>query len=448
MKRLIDFHLKQWKNNPHRLPLLVRGARAVGKTFAVRNLGNQFENLVEVNFESDGERSSGLFQQDLDPHRIARTLSVKYQQKIEPGKTLLFFDEIQREPQAITALRYFYEKMPELHVIAAGSLLDFAIEQVGIPVGRVEALHLYPLSFLEFLVASGYQHAAQELFAHNPTIALDAGIHTLLLDILGEYLAMGGMPKVVDFWIQKNADLCRNMQGTIVETYKQDFGEYAKRHQVKYLQDIFNHVPLQLGGKFKYSKVGDYRKRELEPCLNLLEMARIVNKVIYTAGQGVPLGAQKDPGDFKALFLDVGLTQSVLGLDISSWLTELEHTFINQGALVEAFVGQELLAYADPTTREQLYYWHRDERSSQAEVDYVVQLERQVVPIEVKSGSGRTLKSLHMFLQSHPKAPYGIKFSTDNFSVFDNIQSYPLYAIAKKMVTKPELRAAIDDLIT
>ena len=177
-------------------------------------------------------------------------------------------------------------------------------------------------------------------------------------------------------------------------------------------------------------------------------MARIVNKVIYTAGQGVPLGAQKDPSDFKAIFLDVGLAQSILGLDVSDWLTDPENTFINQEALVEAFVGQELLAYADPTTREQLYYWHRDERSSQAEVDYVVQLERQVVPIKVKSGSGRTLKSLHMFLQSHPKAPYGIKFSTDNFSVFDNIQSYPLYAIAKKMVTKPELRAAIDDLIS
>lgn len=284
MKRLINYHLNEWKNNPDRLPLLVRGARGVGKTFAVRKLGNKFANFLEINLESDGQKLKDLFKEDLDPVRIIRNLSVRYKTEIVPGNTLLFFDEIQEEPQAIIALRYFYEKMPDLHVIAAGSLLDFAIEEVGLPVGRVEALHMYPMSFLEFLIASNYSLAAKEIFLHDPMQPLSLSTHNLLLGILKEYIAVGGMPKVVDFWLKNNAIQCRKMQATIIDTYKQDFGEYAKKRQVKYLAEIFKHAPLQLGGKFKFSKIGEYRKRELEPCLNLLEMARVINKVIYSVG--------------------------------------------------------------------------------------------------------------------------------------------------------------------
>lgn len=438
----------QWKNNPHRLPLLLRGARSVGKTFAIRELGKQFENIIEVNFESDPGLAMSLFQQNLDPHRIVRNLMASFQQKIIPGKTLIFFDEIQRAPLAITALRYFYEKMPDQHIVAAGSLLDFAIEQVGIPVGRVEFLHLYPLSFLEFLVAAGNQFAVTELLTHDPKTSIDLTLHNLLLTKLSEYLAIGGMPKVVDFWLQKNADQCRKIQATITQTYQQDFGEYAKRHQVKYLQELFNKIPLQLGNKFKFSKVGEHRKRELEPCLNLLEMARVISKVSHSAAQGVPLGAQTDINDFKVIFLDVGLAQTILGFDLSSWLASSHDTFVNQGALVEAFVGQEMLAYADPSLRGQLYYWHREVRNSEAEIDYVVQLGRDIVPIEVKSGSGRTLKSLNLFLESHVQSRYGIKFSAANFSVFEKVNNYPLYAIIKPFTMTPILREAVNYLIS
>lgn len=435
MKRLIDYHLKGWADNPHRMPLLLRGARGVGKTFAIRTLGKGFANFVEVNFEADGERASGLFEKDLDPHRIVHTLAVRYQQEIIPGKTLLFFDEIQDVPRAIIALRYFYEKMPNLHVVAAGSLLDFAIEEVGMPVGRIESLSMYPLSFCEFLVAGGNYRALKEIIVHDPTQPIDQYLHTLLLDQVGEYLAIGGMPKVVDFWLNKNVTQCRKVQAAIVETYQDDFGEYARKTQIKYLTEVFKHVPLQLGGKFKFSAVGEYRKRELEPCVTLLERAHVLSKVIYTAGQGVPIGSQADINDFKLLFLDVGLTQFILGADISSWLTNTQQAFINQGAIVEAFVGQEMLAYADPSTRAQLYYWHRDTRGSAAEIDYLIQFDSKVIPVEVKSGQGRTLKSMHLFLESHPASSFGIKFSANNFSVFNNIHTYPLYAIAKRLIT-------------
>lgn len=447
MKRIVDYYLNEWKNNPDKMPLLLRGARGVGKTYAVRELGKKFQNFVEVNFESDKYQLQEIFQKDLDPERIIRDLSVIYKKNITPGTTLLFFDEIQEEPQAIVALRYFYEKMPQLHVIGAGSLLDFAIEQVGLPVGRIEFLYMYPISFLEFLIANDYSLAVQELLNHDATVAISESIHRTLLNSVAEYLAIGGMPKVVDFWIKKNVQQSFKMQAVIIDAYKQDFGEYAKKTQIKYLEEIFNNAPAQLGGKFKFSKIGEYRKRELEPCVNLLEMARVVNKIYYSAGQGIPLGAQADSTDYKLLFLDVGLSQSILGLDISEWLTNPLQQFINKGSLVEAFVGQEILAYSNPIKKAQLYYWHRDIRNSEAEIDYLIQLKDYVIPIEVKSGEGRTLKSMNLFLDSHPDSPYGIKFSTNNFSVFGKVYSYPLYAIAKKLAEKDDVYKAIMSLL-
>jgi uncharacterized protein len=434
MKRLIDYHLLDWKDDKHRKPLLLRGARQVGKTHAVQELGrSSFPTFVEVNLELFKE-AHVIFEKDLHPERIVRDLSLITHQHIIPGQTLLFLDEIQAVPQALLALRYFYELMPELHVIAAGSLLDFAIEKVGIPVGRVQSLYMYPLSFMEFLAATGNTLIIEEILSRTVEKPMSDAVHNKLIMLLGEYLALGGMPEVIAYW-QEEKDALRSakVHQTLLNTYRQDFGKYARKLQIKYVELMFDQVPVQLGRKFKYSSIeGDYRKRELSPALDLLVTAGIVHKVFYSSGQGIPLGAQVDPQDYKAIFLDVGLTQAILDLDIAAWFLQPSVEFINKGALAEAFVGQELLAYSDPIKRDNLYYWHRETRASQAEIDYLIQQEqRQVIPVEVKSGMGSTLKSLHLFLETHASCPYGIRLSTQNYSRYEKIYSYPLYALAQ-----------------
>jgi uncharacterized protein len=203
---------------------------------------------------------------------------------------------------------------------------------------------------------------------------------------------------------------------------------------MKYLSLLFDHIPLQIARQFKYSEIeGDYRKRELAPCLDLLTTAGIVHKVFRASGQGVPLGAHADPQDFKVLFLDIALAQAMLGFNVGDWILNPLEQFINKGELVEAFVGQELLAYAHPLTKAQLYYWHPTERGRQAEVDYLIQRNSNVISVEVKNGPGTTLKSMRLFLETHPKSPYGIRFSSQNYSVHQKIYSYPLYAIASAL---------------
>jgi predicted AAA+ superfamily ATPase len=449
MKRIIDHFLMEWKGSPLRQPLILRGARQIGKTYSVRKLGATFSDFVEINFELHAEAEL-IFEKNLNPERILRELSLIARKRIIPGKTLLFLDEIQIVPKAITALRYFYEMLPELHVIAAGSLLDFTIEQIGIPVGRVQSLYMHPVSFIEFLVASGETLMVDEVMNHSIHHEIGAVVHERLIDLLGEYLALGGMPHSLQSWIDtQNPLACSKIHQSLLDTYRQDFGKYTRKLQIKYVELIFSQVPMQLGKKFKYSDVdGDYRKRELSPALELLVTAGIVHQVFYTAGQGVPLGSQLDVQDYRAIFLDVGLAQTSLGLDLSTWFLNPVQAFVNKGALIESFVGQELLAYSNPYRKNPLYYWHKESRAAQAEIDYLISIKSDVIPIEVKAGLGSTLKSLHYFLEKHPLSPYGIRFSAQNYSVHDNVHSYPLYAIAHVLGDEnAEIRQAIEHLI-
>lgn len=432
MKRLIDPFLQSWKVDPRRKPLILRGARQTGKTFAVRELGKTYENFVEINLERQRELIP-LFDYDLNPKRVLSDLIATLRKPIDPKNTLLFIDEIQAAPNALIALRYFYEEMPDMHVIAAGSLLDFAIQEVGVPVGRVSFLYVYPLSFLEFLWAMGYEKAAQEMLHSSEKNPMSPVIHTMLLQLIGKYMAVGGMPEAVKSWRDKqNLTECSKIHANIIDSYRQDFNKYAKNFQLKYVKQLLEYVPKTLGQKFKFSSVpGEFRKRELAPCLDLLETAGIIHKVFHSAGQGIPLGAQANPDFFKVIFVDVALAQTILDISGGDWIINPLEQFVNKGPLVEAFVGQEMLAYADPLRRMPLYYWQREARSAQAEVDYLWQHQAHIVPIEVKSGPGTTLRSLHIFLESHPQSAYGIKFSTHNYSVLEKIQSYPLYAVAK-----------------
>ena len=438
MKRIIDYFLLEWKERFQRKPLLLRGARQVGKTHAVRVLGTTFENFVEVNLEAN-EAARRIVEKDTDPHRIMLQLSELFQKQIIPGSTLLFFDELQIVPKAITTLRYFYELIPELHVVAAGSLLDFAIEQVGIPVGRVSSLYMYPVSFLEFLVALGNQEWARLILEHSLNEPLSEPLHEKLLALVGEYIAIGGMPEAINEWMRtKTSRAAKIVHSDLIFNYQQDFGKYAKRHQIKYLDRLFQKAVEQLSRKFIFSQVGEYQKRELEPALELLGKAGIVHQVTKSAGQGIPIGAQADMDDFKVIFLDVGLSQALLKLDIAPWFIDPLEIFINKGEIVEAFVGQELLAYSDPIAKDELFYWRRDSRGSHAEIDYLVQIHDKVVPIEVKAGTNNKIKSMYMFLDAHLNSSYGIKYSAFNYSMYGRIHSYPLYAVAKPFIDVSE----------
>lgn len=431
MKRLIDHFLLQWKHDRLRQALLLRGARQVGKTYAVRTLGQTYADFVEINFELRTD-AQVVFEKNLDPERILRDLSLIVGKPIIPGQTLLFLDEIQMVPKAITALRYFYEIYPELHVIAAGSLLDFAIEQIGIPVGRVQSMYMHPVSFLEYLAALDECLIIDAIMMQDVHQEMGASVQTKILNLVGEYLAIGGMPHAVQAWVDTNDALsCSRVHRTLLNTYRQDFNKYARKLQVKYVELMFDQIPIQLGKKFKYSQVeGDYRKRELAPALHLLVTAGVAHQVFYTAGQGIPLGAQMDVHDYRTTLLDVGLTQTALSFDLSGWFLNASQAFINKGALVEAFIGQELLAYDQPHSKNHLYYWHKESSSHQAEIDYLISIQGEVIPVEVKSGLGRTIRSLQYFLEKHPKSPYGIRFSAQNYSVYEAVHSYPLYAVA------------------
>jgi len=445
MKRIIDHFLMQWKSDSLRQPLLLRGARQVGKTYAVRQLGKTFDNFVEINLETN-EQARDIIAKNLDVHRIQRDLTAALHKQIIPGKTLLFIDEVQAVPNAITALRYFYEHLPDLHVIAAGSLIDFAVEQVGIPVGRVSFFYMHPTTFLEFLIAKGFTQLVFQIMHHPTTEPFSEVLHTMTLTLLAEYLAIGGMPKAVQHWVDEQQPLATaKIHARLLGSYRQDFEKYARTKQVKYVELIFDQIPQQMGRKFKYSLIeGDYRKRELAPALDLLVKAGIAHKVYYSAGQGMPLGAQVDPLDYKTLFLDVGLAQTALGLDTAGWLLHPEQEFVNKGSLVEAFVGQELIAYGPAHDKQKTFYWHKETGPRNAEIDYLVQINRQIIPIEVKAGTGSTLRSIHHFLETHPTSPFGIRFSAQNYSVHEKIHSYPLYAIASLLATSNnELHKAI-----
>jgi uncharacterized protein len=254
-KRIIDFHLDKWKSNPYRKPLLLRGASQVGKTSAVRRVGRQFKSFVEINFERL-EGATSIFDKDLIPEKIILSLSLLLKTAIIPGETLLFFDEIQEVPRAILALRYFYEEMPSLHVIAAGSLLEFAIAKVGVPVGRISMLYMYPLSFLEYLVATGNHLIGKEILSHPVGIPMEDAVHKKTLDLLGEYLSIGGMPEVIARWTQtQNPTSALNVLQQIAATYRQDFEKYARKAQVKYLEQLFRQIPHLVGKKFSYREI-------------------------------------------------------------------------------------------------------------------------------------------------------------------------------------------------
>ncbi len=430
MKRIIDQQLVNWKTMSSRKVLLIRGARQVGKTYSVRNLGNTFTNFLEVNFESDKDVHS-IFDGNLDPQEISMKLSAYYNIPINDGNTLLFFDEIQNCIPAISSLRFFYEKRPELHLIATGSLLEFALEEIpSFGVGRIESLYMYPLSFDEFLMALG-EEALYEIKKKATVInALESVFHKKLLNYLRQFLLIGGLPEVVSTFINtKDIIQTQKILDIIINGLNDDFSKYKKRVPVSRIRDVFDSVIHQSGGKFVLSKVGgNYNYKQLKEALQLLEMAGLVYRVSHTPANGLPLGVHVNPKKTKVVLFDHGIFQRILGLELSKKLLLDNYDFVNKGAIAEQFVGLELVKYSSNDKVNRLYYWHREKRGSSAEVDYIIQKETDILPLEVKSGTTGKMQSLHLFM-NEKQSNYGIRISLENFNKYDDIKVFPLYAV-------------------
>ncbi len=428
MKRDMERELFNWKERKDRLPLLLRGARQVGKSYIVEGFGKKaFKNLVVVNFEFRPELKQCFT--TLDPIEIINKLQLLMGVTIEAETTLLFLDEIQECPNAIMALRYFKEKYSRLAVIGAGSLVEFTLNSPDfrMPVGRIQFIYLEPLSFGEFLTASGNEQLRRHLQGIRLNGAFDDAVHQTLMDLLRIYLIVGGMPAVVKEYLENRNFLnCQQIQNSLLQTYRSDFGKYAKSSEHKYLQKVFNEAPRLVGSRIKYSNIDPAGKsRDIKQAINLLKLAGIIHPVYATAASGLPLGAQANETKFKLNFLDVGLMQNACGLQTELTLTN-DFIKINAGAVTEQFIGQELRAYFDSYLEHDLFFWARDKKNSSAEVDYVVAVDSLILPVEVKAGKTGTLKSLKLFIEEK-KASFGMRFSQEKLSLHDKVLTLPLY---------------------
>jgi predicted AAA+ superfamily ATPase len=429
MDRHLDNELLKWKSRPICFPLILRGARQVGKTYLIEHFGKtHFTSFVSVNFEAQSEVIACF--ESLNPEEIITRLQKILKVKIIPGETLLFLDEIQSCPKALAALRYFKEKMGNLHLIAAGSLLEFALIEgkFSFPVGRVQFLYLHPLSFQEYLLARDQEPLRCTL--KNPPKEEE---HNALNRLVKEYLLVGGMPAAVStFKSTLSLDDTAMIHEILLSTYAADFSKYATPAGQKYLKILFGGVFPTIAKQFKYSKIDpDIRSRDLKEALNHLEWAGLFKPVQNTSASGIPLSVQVKNKRFKLLFLDIGLAQHALKIDPEE-VYKHEIIQINKGAMAEQFVGQELIAYERSEKLASLFYWEKEGVGNSAEVDYVITWKNIIIPVEVKGGPTGRLKSLHQFMKEK-KSRLGICISEAPLS-YDNdhkILSLPFYLLSK-----------------
>jgi len=429
--RKIDAELASWAKSENRKTLLLRGARQVGKSTAVRHLAKTFKHFVEVNFD-ETEELKKMFEESLSPQEICQRLSFYFQTPIIAGETLLFFDEIQQCKPALSKLRYFYEKYPELHLIAAGSLLEFAIEEIpSIGVGRERSMFLFPFSFEEFLHALGEKMLVEAYRTASPVQPLFEPTHKKILNRLRVFLIIGGMPEVVSKYVETQDMLqCQEVLTDLVISFKDDFSKYKKRVPAMRITEVFESVVKQSEGKFIFEKAGlGLNNAQVKQALELLIMAGLVYPVTHTAANGIPLGAEINPKYRRMLLFDTGLFQRVLGLDTSHILLTDDFKIVNRGAIAEMFVGLELLKATSCFDPKQLYCWAKEKKKGNAQVDFIVQRGESIIPIEVKSGTQGAMQSLRQFM-TEKKIVKGVRTSLENFSNYEDIDVYPLYAIS------------------
>ena len=429
LSRSAENELNIWKDEHDRLPLLIRGARQVGKSSLVKQFGLQFQYYLEVNLEMNPEICK-VFDGNREPHKICDDLALIYNTPIEAGKTLLFIDEIQTSLSAIASLRFFYEQYPELHVIAAGSLLEFALAELpSFGVGRIRSLFLYPFSFNEFLVAMSEHSLLSAIQKAMPEKPLSELVHKKALGLFKRFLIIGGMPKVVSYYVETSDLLkCQQVLDDLVLSFQDDFAKYKKRIPSFMLREVFKAVVAQNSNKFVYAKAAPNLNRgQVKLSLELLSMAGLIYPVTHSSANGIPLGSQINAKFRKYIVFDTGIYQRILGLDLSVFLLDNEFESINKGSIAELYVGLELMKRS--SKRNELYYWQRESRNSQAEVDYLVQMNTRIWPIEVKSGTKGSMQSLYLFLKEK-KIKTGIRISQENFSMYNSINVFPLYAVS------------------
>jgi len=428
MKRKITEKLIEWKSNPKRMPLIVNGARQVGKTFIIREFAAEhFEHFVYLNMENE-DVLRNFIDTNIKPHSIIQFIESMILEKITAGKTLIFFDEIQASDRALTSLKYFCEDAPEYHVIAAGSLLGVAInrEKFSFPVGKVDEMYLYPLDFEEFMWALGYDILLEQIkncYANNE--AMNLGMHELALDVYKKYLIVGGMPKAVQTFLDTNSYVSvQEVQNKILDEYVTDMTKYADRTMSVKIQACYDSIPAQLAkenAKFQYKVVKKGGTATIfGEAIHWLGLARIVLKCQRLEHGYIPINAYADLINFKLYMADIGLLtlRSQIPLQMILSDIEIDNTFL--GAMTENYVAQCFIANG-----KRLMYWNSE---GKAEVDFVLQLDGKVVPIEVKKGRRNRAKSLGVFAESY-KTEYAIRISKKNFGFENRIKSVPLYAV-------------------
>ena len=427
MEREIIKKLIEWKNSKKRKPLIVQGARQVGKTYIVKKFGNMYyENVVYVNFEKNKQISNQI-NDDINPLEIINKLELFFNEKITPGKTLIFFDEIQANERALTSLKYFCEELPQYHIIAAGSLLGIKInsKNYSFPVGKVQIINMYALSFKEFLKALGKENLIKEIEKHYiSNEKIDNDIHSLCLKLYRTYLVVGGMPEVVQTYLdEKKVIGTIDIQAEILESYENDMTRYAKNDESNRIVSAFDSIPLQLAKenqKFQYKVISKGGTSSIfGEAILWLKNSGIVHQV-FKANPQVPIEMYKDLTSFKLYMNDVGLFVNKAGYPLYQVDLNTGLSMIAMGPLTENYVENELRINGYET-----YYW---ESNGRAKIDFLIQKETEIIPIEVKSKEHTKSKSLNLYMQKYnPKT--AIRISEKNFGLENNIKSVPLYAV-------------------
>ncbi len=398
LDRFADITLESWLNKSNRKPLVLRGARQVGKSTLIREFARKSKKkLIEINLERH------LFLDDvfktLDTNTALREIEALSGIPISTSGALLFLDEIQSTPHGLQMLRYFFEDKKELPVIAAGSLLEFTLADHAfpMPVGRIEYMHLGPLTFNEFLMAvdpalTGY------IDNFSMSTPLPGAAHEKLKKRQRDYVLIGGMPEAVQEWCDTgSARNVADIHRSITETYQDDFSKYAQNRQLALMQRIFRTIPRLIGQKIKYSNISrEHSSKHVKDVLELLSKAKICHQVYHSHCSGLPLTADIKETVYKLLFMDVGMMNYICGNDWPFLQFFPDHELVNEGAIAEQFIGQHLLTIQSPSPT--LNYWVRQAKTSNAEVDYVVSRGPLIVPVEVKSGRSGALKSLQQFV--------------------------------------------------
>ncbi|MEG2460802.1 MAG: ATP-binding protein [Clostridia bacterium] len=418
--------LIQWKNSKDRMPLIIRGARQVGKTWLMKEFGKtQYKQYAYINFDNN-ERMNKLFDGNYDIARIIQGLKIETSIDIEPENTLIIFDEVQEIPKALSSLKYFCENNREYHIIASISLLGVALhEGTSFPVGKVDFLDLYPLNFKEFAIASGKENLMKLI--DKKEYELIKTFKEQYIDMLKEYYYIGGMPSAVNTYIETKSYIqVRNVQLRILESYEQDFSKHAPKEIVPRIKMLWNNIPTQLAKenkKFIYGLIREgARAKDYEHALSWLIDCGLVHKVNRVTKPSIPLVAYQDFEAFKIYFLDVGLLSAMTRIDVktilegSSILTEFK------GALTEQFVLTELISNKDIP----VFYWSAERAT--AEVDFLVQIEGKNIPIEVKAEENLRAKSLKIYMEKYD-SKVNVRTSMADFKEQDSLFNIPLYAV-------------------